>query len=248
MFSLLAVAFLTITVAPAQIVNIDNPHLGKLKDGWSGEMNLIFSLTSNTRQIVQLGEKNKIHYRKRNQLISTFTDFSFVAVDKQNYVNNGFAHIRYAWNSKKYKKIFLEGFAQTQYNQIQLYKQRELLGAGSRALVIDKDSANVNVGAFIMGEYEQANDGTVAMALRYSCFLSFDFQFSKTTGINSITYYQPDFFYPGDYRLSTETSLRFNITEKLKFKLLYNLQYDSRPPTGAPKTIYYLQNAFGFSF
>ena len=232
----------------AQIVSIENPKLFKIKNGWSGELNLSFALTSNTRQIIQLGNRNKLNWKRDHKLITLLTDFSFVAVDKENYVNNGFAHLRYSYNSKQYKKIFLEGFTQGQYNQIQLIKQRYLVGAGSRAAIIDYDSATVNVGVFIMGEYEEEASLRVNQHIRYSCFLSFDFQFNKTTGINSITYYQPDFLFPGDYRINTETSLRFNITQKLKFRLSYHLQHDTHPPIGAPKTIYSIQNSFGFSF
>lgn len=232
----------------AQIVSIENPRLVKMKNGWSGDLNLSFALTSNTRQIVQLGNRNKIYRKKNHHLSTLITDFSFVAVDKENYVNNGFAHLRYAYNSKTYSKLFMEGFTQGQYNQIQLIRQRYLVGAGSRFVVLDLDSASISVGAFLMGEYEEESSLRINRDVRYSCFLSFDFQFNKTTGINSITYYQPLFLYPGDYRINSETSLRLKITEKLRFRLLYNIQYDTNPPLGAPKTIYSIQNAFAFVF
>ena len=248
LFLIVNVLILNGFVASGQIVNIENQRLRKLKEGWSGNLDLSFSLTSNTRMILQLGNRNIVHWKKENHLITGITDFSFVAVDQQNYVNNGFQHLRYAYNSKQFPKIFIEGFEQLQYNQIQLIKFRGLLGGGARAIILDHDSASVNFGAFVMGEYEEESNDRINRHLRYSTFLSLDFQFNKTTGLNPITYYQPDFVDPSDYRISSETSLRFSITQKLKFKLVYNIQYDTNPPLTAPKTIYYIQNAFSFEF
>ncbi|MBX7095809.1 MAG: DUF481 domain-containing protein [Flavobacteriales bacterium] len=234
--------------AGAQIVNIENQRLRKLKDGWSGNVDLSFSITNNTKTIYQVGNRNKIYWKRDRHLVTGITDFNFVGVDNQNYVNNGFQHIRYAYNSCEFPMFYLEGFEQMQYNQIQLIQFRTLLGGGVRAIVLDRDSASINLGAFLMGEYEEEAKGKINRQIRYSTFISFDFQFNKTTGINSITYIQPDVISPDDIRVSSETSLRFNITQKLKFKLVYSLQYDSFPPEGAPKTMYFISNVFGFEF
>lgn len=245
-FCWLFLLFNQITIA--QIVSIENPRLMKIKDGWSGDLNLSFALTYNTRQIIQFGNRNKVYHKKGHHLITTLTDFNIVAIDQQNFVNNGFAHLRYSYNTKSYKRLFLESFAQGQYNQIQLIRQRYLLGGGARYAVLDLDSATINLGAFVMGEYEEEASLIINRHLRYSCFISIDFQFNKSTGFNSITYYQPLFVYPGDYRINSETSFRFKITEKLRSRILYNIQYDTNPPTNAPKTIYSIQNAFAFVF
>lgn len=232
----------------SQIVNIENQRLRKLKEGWSGNVDLSFSMTGNTRVIYQVGNRNKLNWKKKQHMVTTITDFNFVGVDNQNFVNNGFQHVRYAYNSKRFPKIYMEGFEQMQYNQIQLIQFRALLGGGGRAIILDHDSASINFGAFLMGEYEEESNGPINRHIRYSTFLSFDFQFNKTTGINSITYFQPDFISTDDFRVSSETSLRFNITQQLKFRLVYNIQYDTDPPIGAPKTMYFISNVFGFSF
>lgn len=246
--ALLLIAILTTLLSDAQIVNIENQRLRKLKEGWSGNVDLSFSLTSNTRTIYQVGNRNKVYWKRDQHLVTGITDFNFVGVDNQNFVNNGFQHIRYAYNSCRFPKIYVEGFEQMQYNQIQLIQFRALLGGGARAIILDLDSASINLGAFLMGEYEEELNGAINRHLRYSTFLSFDFQFNKTTGINSITYFQPDFIDTDDFRISSETSLRFSITQRLKFRLVYNIQYDTRPPEGAPKTMYFISNVFGFEF
>ncbi|MFN3343638.1 MAG: DUF481 domain-containing protein [Flavobacteriales bacterium] len=232
----------------AQIVNIENQRLRNPKNGWSGHLDLSFNITKNTRMIYQIGNRNRVYWKKDQHLVSFLTDFLYVNAGRQNYVNYGFQHTRYSYNSKHFKRIILEGFEQVQYNQIQLIRFRSLLGGGARAVVLDRDSASVSLGAFVMGEYEEEATELVNRQIRYSTFFSFDFQFNKVTGINSITYYQPDFISPDDYRVSTEVSLRFNITQKLRFRLVYNLQHDSRPPRGAPETTYFISNVFSYEF
>jgi putative salt-induced outer membrane protein YdiY len=233
--------------AYGQIVNIENQRLRNPKDGWSGNLDLTFNTTKNTRMIYQIGNRNRVYWKKQQHLVTFLTDFLYVNAGNQNFVNHGFQHGRYSYNSKQFKKIYLEGFEQFQYNQIQLINLRTLVGGGARAIVVDKDSASISLGAFVMGEYEESRSN-VNRHIRYSTFFSFDFQFNKTTGINSITYYQPDFIAPDDYRVSTEMSLRFNITQKLRFRLVYTLQHDSRPPDGAPETMYFISNVFSFGF
>lgn len=235
-------------VSQAQIVNIENQRLLGKKQGWSGNIDLGFSLIKNTSQITQLNNRNRVSYRFGRNTLTGITDLSYVRVNKENHVNSGFQHLRYAYQTRRFERIYLEGFQQTQYNKIQLINLRLLLGAGARAVVLDYDSAAVNVGVFLMGEYEQQTGGIQANQLRYSCFLSYDFQFSKTTGINAIVYYQPDFFSPSDYRVAAEAALRMRIIGNLRFRISYNLTHDSSPPEGAPQTIYSIQNAFVYEF
>lgn len=230
----------------AQIVNIENQRLKEKKDGWQGTFDLSFSLIKNTQQVVQFNNHNRVMYRKKQHSVLGITDFSFVKAGKQDFVNSGFQHGRYAYNLKKHPKLFMEGFQQLQYNKIQFIDLRLLAGGGGRAIIIDRDSISVNLGTFVMAEQEHELHLKINNHIRYSLFLSFDYQFNKTTGFNTITYYQPDFLFPGDYRISHESSLRFNITRHLKFRVAYNLNHDTYPPEGAPKTFYSIMNVFRY--
>lgn len=237
---------LLVSAVQAQIVNIENQRLKDKKEGWTGSFDLSFSLIKNTQQVVQFNNHNRLMWKKQQHSVLGITDFSFVKAGKQDFVNSGFQHGRYAWNLKNHPKLFLEGFQQVQYNKVQYIDLRLLAGGGSRAIVLDKDSISINIGAFVMAEHEEEVGGRINQHIRYSCFLSFDFQFNKTTGFNTITYYQPDFLSPSDYRISHESSLRFNVTRHLKFRIAYNLNHDTNPPVGAPKTFYGIMNVFRY--
>lgn len=235
-------------VSHAQIVNIENQRLDVKKEGWKFDIDFNFTIIKNTRVITQFGSRNKIGWRKGQNSVMTLADFGLVKADGSDFVNSGFAHVRHSYNLKKAPKINLETFLQAQYNRVQLVQLRMLFGSGARFEVIKKDSIALNLGAFVMAENEQLTDGTINQTVRYSAFLSFDWQFSKTAGFNTITYYQPDFLYPADFRISSETSLRFAVTKKVSFKVVYNLFYDTYPPNGIPTTSYYLNNAISLRF
>jgi hypothetical protein len=247
---LLVCMFFGVTVfnTGAQIVNIENQRLDAKKEGWKTDIDFNFTIIKNTRVILQFGNRNRIAFNKEEHHVMLLTDFGLIKADGSDFVNSGFTHLRYGYNLRKFHRVSWESFSQAQYNKVQMIDLRILLGTGTRVEVIKKDSIALNLGTFIMAEYEEQSDNIVNQTARYSLFVSFDWQFSKTAGINTITYLQPTFFDPSDYRVSSETSLRFSITKKLSFKVVYNLFYDTNPPDGIPTTSYYLNNAISVRF
>lgn len=232
----------------AQIVNIENQRIKGDENGFSGNFDLSLSIIQNTKSIFQLGNRNRLYYKKDKHSAMLLTDLLIVKSKNDDFANSGFQHLRYAYHSQRYNFLYLEGFQQAQYNRVQLINLRLLLGGGARMKILDKDSAAINLGTFMMAEHEEEVNGTINQIIRYSLFLSFDFQFTKTFGVNCITYYQPGVFNTQDYRLSIETSMRIGITEKLAFKMSYNLIYDNEPSVSVPKTNYILKNTFSYKF
>ena len=240
--------FISCGTLSAQIVNIENQRLDAKKEGWKTDVDFNFTIIKNTRVITQFGNRNRVAYNKEEHHAMFLTDFGLVKADKSDFVNSGFAHLRYGYNFRKFPKLSWESFAQAQYNKVQMVNLRLLLGTGGRFEIIKKDSIALNLGTFIMGEYEEQTDKIINQTARYSLFLSFDWQFSKTAGFNTITYLQPTFIDPSDYRVSSETSLRFTVTKKVSFRVVYNLFFDTNPPNGIPTTSYYLNNAVSVRF
>lgn len=236
------------SLASSQIVNIENQRIKGDENGFSGNFDLSLSFIQNTRSIFQLGNRNRLYYKKDKHSAMLLTDLLIVKSKNDDFANSGFQHLRYAYHSQRYKFLYLEGFQQSQYNRVQLINLRLLFGGGARMKILDKDSAAINLGTFMMAEHEEEVNGTVNQIIRYSLFLSFDFQFTKTFGINCITYYQPGVFNTQDYRLSVDASLRIGITQKLAFIMSYNLIYDSDPSETVPKTNYILRNSFTYKF
>lgn len=231
----------------SQFVNIENQRLKGNKEGWSGNFDLSFSIIQNTKSIYQFGSRNKLNYAKGRNNYMLLTDILLVKSANESFANSGFEHLRYTYDVKKLPFLYLEAFQQGQYNRVQLLAMRFLTGGGARFKVLDKDSSHLGIGTFIMHEYEEQLDHTKLSLMRYSTFLTFDFQVSKNLGFNCITYYQPAVFNVFDFRVSTEASIRMKITQKLQFRVAYNLIYDSEPPPTVPNTNYILTNSFSYS-
>jgi putative salt-induced outer membrane protein YdiY len=234
----------------AQIVNIESKRLGERDEGWNGSVELGLNLIKNTKEIWQINNRIRVQHKKRKHSILLLTDFKMVKADEADFVNKGFEHIRYnlAFNDST-RKIVLELFEQAQFNKIQKIDLRILAGGGLRIKVLETDSTSISFGALGMYEHEQLiDDEGLNQDIRLSNYLSFDFQFTKTFGLNTITYFQPMVSNFQDYRLSSESALRFKISDRLTFRVIYNIINDSQPPPGVPKTNYSLKNALKFSF
>lgn len=230
----------------AQIVNIENQRLRGDKQGWQGNVDLGFSLISNRQQVIQVNSYNRLMYRRGPHSVLGIASFSFVKAGEQDFVNSGFQHLRYGYSLVKHPKLHLEAFEQLQYNKILLLDMRLLGGAGTRITAVDRDSVSLNTGLFVMGEYEEELAGKINRQLRGSIFLSFDYQFTKAAGFNTITYYQPRADDPRDYRISHESSLRFRVGHHFSFRVSYNLTHDERPPEGGIKTTYTILNTLRY--
>jgi hypothetical protein len=100
-----------------------------------------------------------------------------------------------------------------------------------------------------MFEYEKVDGGRqFNRSIRSSSYISMALGIDKKVTFESITYYQPLFRRPRDFRLSSETGLRAAITKHMGFKTSFLLNFDSRPPDGLTKMFYVFQNGFSYRF
>ena len=231
-----------------QIVNIENKRLSDNKQGFSGSAELNFNFTMNTVQLLQIGDKIRLGYIKKQHQFLIVTDHSFVKSEGDDFVNKGFQHFRYNYVFKDSGNVSFEAFQQGQFNKIQKINLRLLVGAGLRLNLINQENYQLNIGSGLMGEYEELLDIGSSTDILSTNYLSFDGQFNESIGLNSISYFQPKLIDFGNYRFSTETALRFKINQNLSFLLIYSLTHDSRNIPDVRKTNYVVKNSLRVSF
>ncbi len=244
LLSLLCLPF----VGLSQIVNIENQRLSAKKEGFSGSVELNLNYTVNTKNLLQLGSNLKIAHKKQRHYTMLIGDHSLVRSDDESFINNGFEHVRYNYTLKDSGRIVYEAYQQGQFNKVQRINLRILVGTGFRFLLIDQQNYQLNLGAGLMGEYEELSTDEISRDILSANYISFDAQFSESIGLNSITYFQPKLVDFGNYRLSNETHLRFRINKYLTFKMIYSLTHDSRNIEDVRKTNYSVRNAVSFNF
>ena len=233
----------------AQVVNIEKKRKGN-SDGFTGKVALAFSATDNGKQILQLVNNIDLQYKKGANTFILLNNVSFMTADEEELINSGFQHLRYNYTVKDSSFLILETFVQHQYNPVKLLAKRFLFGIGPRFRIVNYDKFSFFIGVLPMYEYEQLSDEleTQTELIRLDNYISLNFQVSDNISFGNITYYQPDFENFENYRVSSETSFNFKITDALKFKISYQTTFDSDPPEDVTGLFYKFKNTLSYHF
>lgn len=240
--------FFANTLLMAQLVNVEKSRKEN-KEGLQGLVQLNLSLTKNTRQIFETGTQAQIQYNKNKHTVLLLNTLNFMRVEGDDLINNGFQHLRYNFNLSREFLIF-EAFTQHQYNSIRLLQRRFLLGAGPRLRIWENDHFAFFFAPLVMYESEVFNDekNTKTDKIKGDLYISASYQLDERINFSHTTYYQPDFKYFDQFRLSSETGLEMKFTDKFSFVVSYDLAYDSHPPGDIPKLFYVLKNGIQYGF
>ncbi|MBK6525394.1 MAG: DUF481 domain-containing protein [Crocinitomicaceae bacterium] len=245
---ILLLFFLLDFISKAQIVNVENMRLATKNEGFTGSIDLSLNFTMNSVQLLQIGDRARIGYKKKKHQILLLTDHSLIRTNSLSIVNLGFEHVRYNYTFKDSGIVILELFEQAQFNKIQKINLRLLGGVGLRLHLLDQQHYQLNIGTGFMAEYEELIDYGISNDILSNNYISFDGQFSEHIGMNVITYFQPKLIDFGNYRLSNETQIRFIINKHLTYRIIYSLSHDSRDIPDVRKTNYTFRNALSFTF
>jgi len=246
---IVVIFFLTqVGYASAQIINIEDRRTA-FDDSiaWHERVDLGLGLVHNTKNIFTLNGGAQIEFQHHDKLFLSLTKFKFVKAGEENFVNEGFQHLRYNQNIKHW--LVYELFGQLQYNEKVRIRLRGLVGSGLRFLVLDKKKQKAYIGISYMYEYDEESKSLVIHHdQRASSYLSANIKLKDYLSFASTSYYQPLFNDFSDYRLSSESSLIFNISKRLNFKTTFSITYDSRLPEEVPNTIYSMTNGLRYVF
>ncbi len=231
----------------AQVVNIESKRMRTDTTGWSGSAEASFQLSKSTTEIFDLGGKLHFQYKGKKSLWLFLNEFRFIRGEGTDFVNSGFAHVRY--NHKVTKELLRwEAFVQYQYNKSLDVGLRGLAGTGPRFKIYDSDKFRAYSAILYMFEYQESVDKSIIERNhRTSSYLSITLNLGKMEFSNT-TYFQPNIKNIKDYRIASQSDLEFEIFEDFNFKTGFSYRYDTTPFPGVPKTTYYLSNGLEFEF
>jgi len=223
----------------SQIVNVEK-NRKKNKNGFQGTTSFDLSIKETSKTITEFKNNLDIQYKYNANTFIFLNSIRFLRVDTGNIINDGFQHLRYNYTFKDSSFVTAEFFGQLQYNANKHLRKRILAGAGPRFRIIDKEKFSVYSAPLVMYESEQLSDieNTISNSLRLDLYLNFNLKIGKSLSFSNITYYQPWFQNFSDYRLSSETSLRFSITKHFALNASYSIEYDARPPAEVQDLFY----------
>lgn len=235
-------------ITDGQIVNIeDRRSIFKDTIGWFENLDLGFNLVKNDERVLDLNGAFQIEVLQKNRIFLSLTKFHLIRAGDKQFVNQGFQHLRFTRLVSSHFSV--ETFGQIQYNEQIFIKLRGLLGMGPRIKLYHNKNKKLHLGVAYMYEYEEESGNfRIHRSNRLSSYLSIGFRFNKIVHLASTTYFQPNFEAISDYRMSSQTSLRFLVFKNLHFRTAFSYTYDTRVSEGAPATVYNLSQGISYAF
>jgi len=231
----------------AQIVNIEAKRINADSSGWYGSLSAGMDINKFDKWILNLKADANIAYLHQKHLVLFISNARMIKAGNTDFVNSAFQHIRY--NYDFHHKIILEAFSQIQYNALLKVKNRVLLGVGPRWELAEGEKVKMYLGTLGMFEYEEINSSNeIHRDTRLSAYLSTTWFINKMCSFSNTNYYQPKINDFADFRISSQSKLRFDFNRNLSFFFMYDGIYDSRPPVGVLNLVFSLSNGFSYKF
>jgi hypothetical protein len=145
------------------------------------------------------------------------------------------AHARY--NYRLTKLVSLEALAQVQHDRFRRITVRDLYGAGLRFNIVNEEELEVFAGTTYLIEHEVIGDvpgspRSNELWNRSSTYAGLNTKLAPLVDASSVTYFQPRFDRPSDFRLLSESFVAVTITKRLSARVSGTFWYDNDPPFG----------------
>ncbi len=235
------------TLLLSQVVNVESKRQSE-ENGWNGQINIGFDLSQSTVMEWEFDNTTFLQWDNENWSVLILNETNIDKGEEISFVNDGYQHLRL---SRKLNNTYtLEGFAQSQYDELRDIKNRQLYGVGIRHATESLDFFGLS--GFYEYEKQAINEEQskelVETNIRLSAYTQLNFDILKHISIRTTSYIQPSVLDISDFRITNQTSLFLNITDQVFFSCSFEGSYDSNPVLTIPKFTYNIENGFGFEF
>lgn len=166
--------------------------------------------------------------------------------------NEGFAHLRFIYLLDSTFRP--EVFAQKEFNDFILLRDRNLIGGGLRirALALQDSSSRLTLFVGIGGIYETEDITTTpeerTRLFRSTNYISLQAKLGPILTGTLTGYYQIAPSRAEDFRVLAEGELSMRISDVFSFNLTTRYRYDNLPPAGLEKFDFRISNGVGVAF
>lgn len=211
------------------------------KEGFSGNISFGYGMAKGNSEYLSFTPAARFDYNTTNYL-------SFIAASynrKQSDVkkgkeyllaHKGFAHVRSA--RKIIPFMAWEAFGQWEFNEFINLERRLLGGTGARMnLLSSLDSIKLRLilgvgGMFENEVYDVEGDKSLWRSTNY---LTFTWKFSEHGSFQTTGYFQIAIGAPDDFRVISDTGLKFTVASRLAFGTSATVRFDNDPASGVDK-------------
>ncbi len=252
--SFLVFPFILFAAAPSvsQVVNVERHRIQEdTVKTLSGGFGAGLEISKNTSQIIRLNNSADLTYSTGLHEFLLLGRNSFLRVEGENVLNDGFIHLRSVLYSRNV--IAPEFFLQAQYNLDWGLKRRGLAGAALRIRFAQSENFSAFASTGLMFENELWEDDEGALReernlLKSTTSVNLRGRIAENLDLAAISYYQarPDRMHKP--RFTSDWQLRFRISENLRFVFQFVSTYDSDPPFRSSDFIYKINNMLEVRF
>ena len=232
-------------------VNVEKLRSNGVEEGLSGHIGLTSAFTYGNIQFADFGATAHQEFKKGEHTLFWILSARFAAKRTQSdllaepdvglwdkdarFSNLMLQHLRYNYSLND--SVWIEVFAQYEYNEFLLLDRRLLGGTGPRIAITQGEAGGIYFGTSAMVEEERLNPEGISPSeeverinLRSSSYLSATYHPKDDINWTTSAYFQPRFTAFSDYRLIAETGLTFKLTKAVAFTAEARLRHDTAPP------------------
>lgn len=222
------------------IVSMEDIHLGKPPDGFSGSFDFDLAFEGGNTESSGAGTGVKLQWTQDAITDFILADYAYAESAGVRSKNKGFMHYRHIHQLTD--QLAWEGFGQLSFNEFTNLNSRALAGGGVRMAigeVNDNKAMYLGLGAFY--EYETLDtslsvEARTEEALRANTYLVFKYSFNQHVSLVSTTYYQPKINEAGDFRGIEDFTLVSKLSDASALKVGVDIAHDSESPPGIKRT------------
>ncbi len=219
-------------------------------DLWNGGLDFGYSLTTGNTRTNNLALGANLSRQSKRDKTTLYAAY-INAKNKNKGITETTANAirgggRYEINLSSRVTTF--GFADFEYNQIQLLDLRSVLGGGFGYYVVKKDRMQLQ--AFGGGAYNRENFSTGLRRNSGELFVGEDFALKISDRVVFKERYQlfPNMTDRGEYRHTFDSSLTTKLTNWMTWNVTASNRYISNPPSGSKNNDLLLTTGIGVSF
>lgn len=207
---------------------------------------------SGNADLIEVGANLRFDYRRGKHYLFLVGEVRYGEEDGEAFRDRTFAHLRYNRTLRPW--LMVEGFTQVQEDGFKRLQLRTLAGAGLRVRYVDTDRVKVFQGTTPMYEFENlsaadiTNHPATVSTVRWSNYVNVRLRLTEKTFLLNTLYVQPRVDAPDDVRVLDEASLNVALSKHVTLSVVFDLDYDSRPPGTVEDLDVALRNGLTVSF
>lgn len=233
-------------------VNVEKRRAAFAEPGFTAALAVELGFQQGNVNVIDVSGSSRFGYGALDHYVFLFNDSAFAArslpssrqsvadlADRSTrFKNRHMGHLRYGYRVVKW--VALEALAQLEMDEFLLLRTRFLLGATPRFTIHETRVFGLYAGPAYLAEYEELDERTFVDQPgttrpdnwwhRFGGMLTLRLTLPRRVEMYSTTYVQPRFDAPQDMRIYNQAELALDLSERVKWKLVATVRFDSRPP------------------